>query len=65
MNVLKEKYKDSLQGFDFNSTSTSLFRGSTFYQNWNNFHDILYNTLYNQEVSKTILGVKVPGTTPY
>ena len=48
------------------STSTSLFTGSTFYQNLNNFHEyLIQHPLKPGGTKDHFRRVKVPGTAPY
>ena len=48
------------------STSTSLFTGSTFYYNFNDFHEYLtQHSLKSGDIKDHIRQVKVPSPTPY
>ena len=50
----------------FNCTSTSLFTGSTFYKNLENFHEyLIQHSLKSRGTKDHLRWVKVPGTAPY
>jgi len=50
----------------FESASTSLFTGGTFYKNLNNFHEyLIQHTLKSGGTKDHFRHVKVPGTTSY
>jgi hypothetical protein len=64
--IIRKSYKN--QGFQHfsKSTSTSLFTGGTFYQNFNNFYEyLIQHSLKSGGTKDHYRRVKVPGTTSY